>query len=88
ILPGTVPFIFTGLKYGAGRALLGVVVGELYAATAGVGHMIGNAGNTFQTDVMFFGVLMFTAAGLLTVSALNWCERRFETWRPKVGAAA
>jgi ABC-type nitrate/sulfonate/bicarbonate transport system, permease component len=29
ILPGTVPFIFTGLKYGAGRALLGVVVGEL-----------------------------------------------------------
>ena len=28
ILPGTVPFIFTGLKYGAGRALLGVVVGR------------------------------------------------------------
>ena len=27
--------MFTGLKYAAGRALLGVVVGELYAATAG-----------------------------------------------------
>src|SRR5919204_495752 len=38
ILPGTVPFIFSGAKYGAGRALLGVVVGELYAATAGTGH--------------------------------------------------
>ena len=57
ILPGTVPFIFTGLKYGAGRALLGVVVGELYASTAGLGHMIADAGNTFQTDVVFFGVL-------------------------------
>src|SRR5215216_1249874 len=88
ILPGTVPFIFTGLKYGAGRALLGVVVGELYAATAGVGHMIGDAGNTFQTDVLFLGVLMFTAAGLLTVGVLNMCERTFETWRPKVGAAS
>jgi NitT/TauT family transport system permease protein len=87
ILPGTVPFIFTGLKYGAGRALLGVVVGELYAATAGVGHMIGMAGNTFQTDVLFFGVLLFTAAGLATVGLLNLCERRFESWRPKVGAA-
>ena len=63
ILPGTVPFIFTGLKYGAGRALLGVVVGELYASTAGVGHMIADAGNTFQTDVVFFGVLNFTASG-------------------------
>src|SRR5262249_28975596 len=88
ILPGTVPFIFTGLKYGAGRALLGVVVGELYAATAGIGHMIGDAGNTLQTDVMFFGVLVFTAVGLLSVAALSFCERRFETWRPKVGAAA
>ena len=44
------PFIFTGLKYAAGRALLGVVVGELYASTAGLGHMIADAGNTFQTD--------------------------------------
>jgi ABC-type nitrate/sulfonate/bicarbonate transport system permease component len=88
ILPGTVPFIFTGLKYGAGRALLGVVVGELYASTAGVGHMIADAGNTFQTDVVFFGVLIFTASGLATVAVLNQFERRFENWRPKVGAAA
>jgi NitT/TauT family transport system permease protein len=88
ILPGTVPFIFTGLKYGAGRALLGVVVGELYAATAGVGWMIGDAGNTFRTDVLFFGVLLFTAAGLATVAVLNLFERRFEAWRPKVGAAS
>jgi ABC-type nitrate/sulfonate/bicarbonate transport system permease component len=87
ILPGTVPFIFTGLKYGAGRALLGVVVGELYAATAGLGHMIADAGNTFQTDVVFFGVLLFTASGLATVALLNQFERRFENWRPKVGAA-
>ena len=88
ILPGTVPFIFTGLKYGAGRALLGVVVGELYAATAGVGWMIGDAGNTLQTDVLFFGVFLFTAAGLASVAVLNLFERRFEAWRPKVGSAA
>jgi NitT/TauT family transport system permease protein len=84
ILPGTVPFIFTGLKYGAGRALLGVVVGELYASTAGLGHMIADAGNTFQTDVVFFGVLIFMATGLVVVALLDRCERRFETWRPDV----
>ena len=88
ILPGTVPFIFTGLKYGAGRALLGVVVGELYAATAGLGHMIADAGNTFQTDVVFFGVLIFTATGLVVFALLDRLERRFERWRPGVGAAA
>jgi len=88
ILPGTVPFIFTGLKYAAGRALLGVVVGELYAATAGVGHMIAEAGNTFQTDTLFFGVFIFTATGLIVVALLDRLERRFERWRPNAGATA
>jgi ABC-type nitrate/sulfonate/bicarbonate transport system permease component len=88
ILPGTVPFIFTGLKYGSGRALLGVVAGELYAATAGVGFVIGNAGNNLRTDVLFFGVLLFMTAGLASVAVLDWFERRFETWRPKLGSAA
>ncbi|HEY7665229.1 MAG TPA: ABC transporter permease [Xanthobacteraceae bacterium] len=82
VLPGTVPFIFTGLKYGAGRALLGVVVGELYASTAGLGHLIADAGNTFQTDVVFLGVFIFMAAGLIVVALLDACERRFEKWRP------
>ena len=85
ILPGTVPFIFTGLKYASGRALLGVVVGELYAATAGIGHMIAQAGNTFQTDVMFFGILLFTVAGVTITSILDRIERHFERWRPPAG---
>jgi len=84
VLPGTVPFVFTGLKYGAGRALLGVVVGELYASTAGIGHMIAQAGNTFQTDVVFFGVLIFMATGLVVVALLDRLEQQFEKWRPDV----
>lgn len=88
VLPGTVPYIFTGLKYAAGRALLGVVVGELYAATAGVGHMIADAGNMFQTDILFFGVFIFTATGLVVVALLDRIERRFERWRPNVGASS
>jgi NitT/TauT family transport system permease protein len=87
VLPGTVPFIFTGLKYAAGRALLGVVVGELYASTAGLGHMIADAGNTFQTDVVFFGVFVFMAAGLIVVALLDAIEQRFEKWRPQLAAA-
>jgi len=86
ILPGTVPFIFTGLKYGAGRALLGVVVGELYASTAGIGHMIAEAGNTLQTDVVFVGVLIFTITGLIINAALDRVERHFDRWRPQEAA--
>lgn len=86
VLPGTVPFIFTGLKYAAGRALLGVVVGELYAATAGIGYLMAVAGNTFQTDKVFVGILIVMVTGLLVVEVLNRLERRFDAWRPKVGS--
>src|SRR6266576_4811954 len=40
VLPSTIPFILTGLRLGLGRAIVGVMVGELYAATAGIGFMI------------------------------------------------
>ena len=87
VFPGTVPFIFTGLKYASGRALLGVVVGELYAATAGIGFLITVAGVTFQTDKVFVGILIITFTGILMVEILNRVERLFDEWRPKVGSA-
>jgi NitT/TauT family transport system permease protein len=87
VLPGTVPFIFTGLKYGTGRALLGVIVGELYAATAGIGYFIASAGNAFQTDKMLVGVLLVIITGLVAMEGLNQIEKRFDKWRPSVGSA-
>jgi NitT/TauT family transport system permease protein len=88
VLPSTVPFILTGLRLGVGRGLVGVMVGELYAATAGIGFMITVAGATFQTDKVFVGVLIFAITGMILTEALNTLERRFDGWRPKVGSAA
>jgi NitT/TauT family transport system permease protein len=86
VLPSTVPFILTGLRLGVGRALIGVMVGELYAATAGIGFMITVAGATFQTDKVFVGVLIFAISGMISMELLTKLERRFSKWRPKVGA--
>lgn len=88
VLPSTVPFIITGLRLGVGRALIGVMVGELYAATAGVGFMITVAGATFQTDKVFVGILIFATTGMFCMELLNRLEVKFDKWRPKVGAAA
>jgi ABC-type nitrate/sulfonate/bicarbonate transport system permease component len=46
--------------------------------------MIAAAGNTFQTDLVFFGVLIFMVTGLVVVALLDRLERRFERWRPDV----
>lgn len=82
VFPATVPFIVTGLRIGVARALIGVVVGELYAATDGLGVMIKNASNVLQADRMLFGVALFTIGGLVGVAATRRLEAHFGKWRP------
>lgn len=90
VAPATVPFIITGLRLGVARALIGVITGELLAATEGLGFFIKRASDTLQTDRLLFAVLMFTFTGIILVEALRQIEKRFQRWRPPVrrGAAA
>lgn len=84
-LPGSVPFILTGLKLAIGRALIGVVVGEMVAAEAGVGYMMTRAGATFDTSAVMVGVLIIALFGVVSMEALERLERRFQAWRPQRG---
>jgi ABC-type nitrate/sulfonate/bicarbonate transport system permease component len=85
-LPGSVPFILTGLRLGVAHAVIGVVVGELIAAQAGLGLMMATAGATFQTPKVFVGIIIFSVAGVVLNYALLLVERRFQSWRPSHGA--
>jgi NitT/TauT family transport system permease protein len=80
-LPGSVPFILGGLRLAVGQSLIGVFVAELLGAQHGVGAMIENAGQQFQTDVVFAGLLIFAAAGMVLTTLVRWLERRFDAWR-------
>lgn len=82
--PATVPFIATGLRLAIGRALIGVIVGEIYAQTNGLGVMIVRANENIQPDRMFFAILIFTSAGILGVVGLRRIEQYFDKWRPKL----
>ncbi|MFQ0815730.1 hypothetical protein AVM02_09470 [Brucella anthropi] len=79
--PAAVPFLLTGLRLGLGHALIGIVVGEMYAAQAGVGYLISVAGATFQTDRVMFGIILIATAGVALTNILRLIERRFDRWR-------
>lgn len=84
VLPGSVPFILTGLRLGVGHALVGVVVGELVAAKHGVGQLIAIAGQTFQTPKLFAGVVIIASAGMISTALIQRVESRFQSWRPQI----
>lgn len=81
VLPTTVPFIVAGLHLAVGRGLVGVVIGELLASQAGVGHMIMVSSATFQTDKMFVGIFLLAGFGYFLTEILKQLEKIFESWR-------
>ncbi len=88
VFPSCVPFMLAGLRLAVGRALVGVVVGEFYAASAGVGFLITVAGASFQTDKVFVGIAIIAAFGMMCNEILSRAERRVEKWRPAVDSAS
>jgi NitT/TauT family transport system permease protein len=81
LVPAALPYIIVGLRLGIGRALTGVVVSELFGSTAGLGWLIGTAGQSFDTPTVLFGVLMFSFFGVAMVEGLKWIERAVAPWR-------
>ncbi len=82
-LPGAVPFILTGVRQGVALGLIGVVVGEMFGGSQGIGFMVAYGGQTFATDTLFVGVIIVATAGIVLTSAAERLERHFSRWRPE-----
>ncbi len=81
-IPGSVPFILTGVRQGVAHGLIGVVVGEMFAGSQGIGFMIAYGGQTFATDTLFVGVAIIAFAGIVLTSLAERLQQRFSRWRP------
>lgn len=82
-LPGSVPFILTGVRQGVALGLIGVVVGEMFGGSQGIGFMVAYGGQTFATDTLFVGVIIVAFSGILLTWLAERLERRFSRWRPE-----
>jgi NitT/TauT family transport system permease protein len=75
ILPGALPNIFTGLRLGAGMALILVFITEIEATKAGLGFLLWEAFQLLDTTKVFAGVVTFGLLGVATTWLLQWLER-------------
>jgi NitT/TauT family transport system permease protein len=81
VLPASVPMVIAGLRLGIGRALMGVVVGELFGATAGLGYSISYYGALLKTTDMIASLVVIVVLGVLCTQGLSLLEARFDSWR-------
>lgn len=82
-IPGSVPFILTGMRQGVALGLIGVVVGEMFGGSEGVGFLVAFSGTSFHTDTVYVGVIIIAAAGMILTYVTERLERRFSRWRPE-----
>jgi sulfonate transport system permease protein len=82
VLPGALPSIFVGLRYGLGITWLTLIVAEAIAASSGIGHMAMDAREFMLVDVVVFAILIYAALGKLADSAVRVLERVCLAWNP------
>lgn len=82
-LPAALPFIIAGLRVSVARALVGVVVAELFGARAGLGFLIFRSAQSFDTAGLWVAVFIFAICGVASVEFLKWLEMRLAPWRFK-----
>jgi ABC-type nitrate/sulfonate/bicarbonate transport system permease component len=83
VLPNSVPYIVAGLRLAIGRALLGVVVGEFFGASKGLGFIIATAATNYKVDVVCVGVAIFMGLSLILTMSVKKLESKLTRWRPE-----
>ncbi len=84
VLPATLPYIMAGIRLAVGRAVVAMVIAEFFTSISGLGAIIINSANNFDTATMFVPiiVLMVLAVGLNALIGL--VERRVAPWQAEI----
>jgi ABC-type nitrate/sulfonate/bicarbonate transport system permease component len=81
ILPSVLPFIVAGARIAVGRALIGVLVGEFFAASEGIGYAIARFGDLYALDRMFACIITIMVIAVVFTEGIRWAERTAFPWR-------
>jgi NitT/TauT family transport system permease protein len=74
-LPGSLPYIFSGMKVAVVLAVAGAIVGEIIASDSGLAYLIGQVQVTLDTAAMMMAVLMITLVGVVLYLIVLLLER-------------
>jgi NitT/TauT family transport system permease protein len=80
VLPASTPYLLSGLRLAAGRAIIGAVVAEFFTAIPGIGYFILFNSRTFHHNEAFVAVIFLAGFGVGFDALVNWATRRFLPW--------
>ena len=86
IVPGALPFIFTGLQISMGFAWFSLVAGEMVSGEFGLGYLIWNSYTLVQFPVIVIGMVTLGVVGSLSSVAIRLIGHRLMQWKVREAA--
>jgi NitT/TauT family transport system permease protein len=84
ILPATLPYIMAGIRLAVGRAVVAMVIAEFFTTISGLGAVIINSANNFDTATMFVPIIILMAMAIGLNWLIGWVERRVAPWQAEI----
>jgi NitT/TauT family transport system permease protein len=84
-LPWAMPYVLASFKISITLAVVGVVVGEFVASDSGLGYVIEYANIELNTPLMFAGIFVLSAVGVLFFLAIVLLESLLMSWNADTG---
>jgi len=81
VLPGTLPFIGTGVRMGVARGLVGLFGAELFTGRDGLGFLLADAGKRYNIPLVFAALGIYLVMCMSMVGASQTLEKRLSRWR-------
>ncbi|MBB3971673.1 ABC transporter permease [Hansschlegelia beijingensis] len=83
VVPGALPFIFTGLQISVGVAWFSLVAAEMVSGDYGLGYLILSSYVNSVTVPMVIGMLTLGFVGWFSSAAVRWVGNRLMQWHVK-----
>lgn len=81
IVPGAMPYIFTGLQISVGVAWFSLVAGEMVSGEFGLGYVINTAYTMVQYPTIVIGMVTLGAVGYITSAMVRMTGDYLMQWR-------
>lgn len=86
IVPGSLPFVFTGLQISMGYAWFSLVAGEMLAGEFGLGYLIWNSYTLVQYPVIIIAMITLGVIGSLSSMVIRIVGDRLMQWKVREAA--
>jgi NitT/TauT family transport system permease protein len=84
VLPATLPYIMAGIRLAVGRAVVAMVIAEFLTSISGLGAIIINSANNFDTATMFVPIVVLMVLAIGLNSLIGLVERWVAPWQAEI----